>query len=143
MSSKLDKPLDDIVSAKRQSARNRRSTQRRSTGPKTTAPVGGVQKNSRPARGTAAKPAPAKAAGNGESKVIVSNLVCVSIYANNKPVSCNRFGHDSNDSIAKGCLGAADQGMFPLKVSFLPGYFGRFLRSPHPSFIPRRPRPPV
>ncbi|KAG6002816.1 hypothetical protein E4U43_001043 [Claviceps pusilla] len=74
MSSKLDKPLDDIVSAKRQSARNRRSTQRRSTGPKTTAPVGGVQKNSRPARGTAAKPAPAKAAGNGESKVIVSNL---------------------------------------------------------------------
>ncbi|KAG5982116.1 hypothetical protein E4U55_002276 [Claviceps digitariae] len=74
MSSKLDKPLDDIVSAKRQSARNRRSTQRRSTGAKPTAPVGGIQKNSKPARGTAAKPAPAKLAGSGESKVIVSNL---------------------------------------------------------------------
>ncbi|KAG6005024.1 hypothetical protein E4U21_000539 [Claviceps maximensis] len=74
MSSKLDKPLDDIVSAKRQSARNRRSTQRRSTGPKTSAPIGGVQKNSKPARGSAVKPTPAKAAGIGESKVIVSNL---------------------------------------------------------------------
>lgn len=74
MSSKLDKPLDDIVSAKRQSARNRRPSQRRSTGPKTAAPVGGIQKNSRPARGAAAKPTPAKATGTGESKVIVSNL---------------------------------------------------------------------
>ncbi|EFY90334.1 protein mlo3-like protein, partial [Metarhizium acridum CQMa 102] len=75
MSSKLDKPLDDIVSAKRQSARNRRSSQRRSTGPKAAAPVGGIQKASKPARGSAAKPAPAKAAAApGESKVIVSNL---------------------------------------------------------------------
>ncbi|QUC16492.1 uncharacterized protein UV8b_00733 [Ustilaginoidea virens] len=74
MSSKLDKPLDDIVSAKRQSARNRRVSQRRSTGSNPAAPVGGIQKNSRPARGAAAKPAPAKATASGESKVIVSNL---------------------------------------------------------------------
>jgi THO complex subunit 4 len=83
MSSKLDKPLDDIVSAKRQSARNRRPSQRRSTGPKVTAPVGGIQKASKPARGAGAKPAPAKAAAaHGESKVIVSNLVrvCQSLY---------------------------------------------------------------
>lgn len=78
MSSKLDKPLDDIVSAKRQSARNRRPSQRRSTGPKVAAPIGGIQKTSKPARGSAAKPVPAKgAAAHGESKVIVSNLVCV------------------------------------------------------------------
>ncbi|KAG5927261.1 hypothetical protein E4U42_002412 [Claviceps africana] len=74
MSSKLDKPLDEIVSAKRQSARNRRSTQRRSPGSKPSAPIGGVQKNSKPVRGTAVKPGPAKANGTGESKVIVSNL---------------------------------------------------------------------
>ena len=76
MSGKLDKPLDDIVSAQRQSARNRRSSQRRSTGrPAATAPVGGVHKTSKPARG-AAKQVPAKgAAPHGESKVIVSNLV--------------------------------------------------------------------
>ncbi|KAK2598115.1 RNA-binding RNA annealing protein [Conoideocrella luteorostrata] len=74
MSSKLDKPLDDIVSAKRQSARNRRPSQRRSAGPKAAAPVGGIQKNSKPARGSAAKPAPTKATASGESKVIVSNL---------------------------------------------------------------------
>ncbi|CCE26899.1 related to RNA annealing protein [Claviceps purpurea 20.1] len=74
MSSKLDKPLDDIVSAKRLSARNRRSTQRRSTDTRPSAPAGGIQKNSKPARGAAGKPALAKAITTGESKVIVSNL---------------------------------------------------------------------
>lgn len=80
MSGKLDKPLDEIVSAQRKTARTRRASQRRSTGrPATTAPVGGVHKNPKPARGAAAKPAPAKgAAATGESKVIVSNLVCIS-----------------------------------------------------------------
>lgn len=78
MSSKLDKPLDDIVSAKRQSARNRRTSQRRSNGPKPAGPVvGGVQKNSKPTRGAAAKPIPAKTTATGDSKVLVSNLVCV------------------------------------------------------------------
>ncbi|KAG6064996.1 hypothetical protein E4U32_007872 [Claviceps aff. humidiphila group G2b] len=74
MSSKLDKPLDDIVSAKRLSTRNRRSTQRRSTDTRPSAPAGGIQKNSRPARGAAGKPALAKAITTGESKIIVSNL---------------------------------------------------------------------
>lgn len=72
MSSKLDQTLDDIT------ARNtrRRSTQRRSTGRAAApAPVGGIQKKTKPARGAGAKPAPSKAvSGNSESKVIVSNL---------------------------------------------------------------------
>lgn len=111
MSSKLDKPLDDIVSAKRQSARNRRSSQRRSTGPKVAAPVGGIQKASKPARGSAAKPAPAKAAAaHGESKVIVSNLVRALLKK-------RRFYNISLTVFsAQGRLGAADQGMFPLKA---------------------------
>ncbi|KAG6049320.1 hypothetical protein E4U39_006207 [Claviceps sp. Clav50 group G5] len=74
MSSKLDKPLDEIVSAKRLSTRNRRSTQRRSTDTRPSAPAGGIQKNSKPARGAAGKPALAKAITTGESKIIVSNL---------------------------------------------------------------------
>lgn len=76
MSGKLDKPLDDIVSARRKSAGNRRS-QRRTAGRTTTAaPVGGIQKV-KPARGAAAKvPQGKSAAPHGESKVIVSNLVC-------------------------------------------------------------------
>lgn len=81
MSGKLDKPLDEIVSAQRRTSGRRRSL-RRSTGgrPATTAPVGGVQKNAgRPTRGAAAKSIPAKAAPiSGDSKVIVSNLVCIS-----------------------------------------------------------------
>ncbi|PHH90102.1 hypothetical protein CDD83_4527 [Cordyceps sp. RAO-2017] len=73
MSGKLDKPLDEIVSAQRRSAAGRRRTPRRPAGrPVTSAPVGGVHKAT---RASAAKPAPAKSASiNGESKVIVSNL---------------------------------------------------------------------
>ncbi|RDA87901.1 hypothetical protein CP532_1691 [Ophiocordyceps camponoti-leonardi (nom. inval.)] len=76
MSGKLDKPLDEIVSARRRSAVRSRNPVRRSSGrPTTAAPVGGVQKSFRGARGAATKPTPAKAAANtGESKVIVSNL---------------------------------------------------------------------
>ena len=75
MSGKLDKPLDEIVSAQRRSA-TRRSTRRPAGRPAINAPVGGIQKTTRPARGAVAKAAPAKAAAvSGESKVIVSNLV--------------------------------------------------------------------
>ncbi|KAK7453710.1 RNA recognition domain-containing protein [Colletotrichum acutatum] len=79
MSGKLDQSLDEILSTQRRSAGGPgRRSQRRSTGgrPAAAAPVGGVQKTSRPARGTAAsKPNAAKPAqGSGDSKVIVSNL---------------------------------------------------------------------
>ncbi|KAI1127573.1 hypothetical protein F5Y10DRAFT_192070 [Nemania abortiva] len=76
-SGKLDQPLDEIISTQRRAAAgSRRRSQRRSTGrPTPTAPVGGVQKTPRQPRNAAAKQAPAKAAGgNGESKVVVSNL---------------------------------------------------------------------
>ncbi|RDA91701.1 hypothetical protein CP533_2355 [Ophiocordyceps camponoti-saundersi (nom. inval.)] len=76
MSGKLDKPLDEIVSAQRRSAVRNRNTARRSSGrPTPAAPVGGVQKSFRGARSVAAKPAPAKGSSLfGDSKVIVSNL---------------------------------------------------------------------
>jgi THO complex subunit 4 len=75
MSGKLDQALDDITQAQRRSAR-RRSNPRRSTGrPAAAAPVGGIQKNTKPARGAGAKPAPTKAAPtNSDSKIMVSNL---------------------------------------------------------------------
>ncbi|ORY56057.1 mlo3-like protein [Pseudomassariella vexata] len=77
MSGKLNQSLDEIVStSRRQSSRRGGRATRRSIGrPTTTAPVGGVQKITRPPRGAAPKQAPAKAiGGNGESKVVVSNL---------------------------------------------------------------------
>ncbi|KAJ4155015.1 hypothetical protein LMH87_000281 [Akanthomyces muscarius] len=74
MSGKLDKPLDDIVSARRKSAGNRRSS-RRTTGRTAAPPAGGIQKAKPNARGAAAKGAQGKTSGPlGESKVIVSNL---------------------------------------------------------------------
>ncbi|WYZ36580.1 hypothetical protein EsH8_II_000086 [Colletotrichum jinshuiense] len=78
MSGKLDQSLDEILSTQRRTAGGpRRRSQRRSTGgrPAAAAPVGGVQKTSKPARAAANKPNAAKPAqGTGDSKVIVSNL---------------------------------------------------------------------
>ncbi|KAL6799208.1 hypothetical protein GGI42DRAFT_355557 [Trichoderma sp. SZMC 28013] len=77
MSTKLDKPLDEIVSAKRRDSVRRRSLRRSTTGrPAPTAPAGGIQKTAaKNSRGSAAKATPIKAAiPSGDSKVIVSNL---------------------------------------------------------------------
>ncbi|KAF4970494.1 hypothetical protein FSARC_2513, partial [Fusarium sarcochroum] len=76
MSGKLDQALDDITQAQRRSARRRSNNTRRSAGrPAAAAPVGGIQKNTKPPRGAGAKPAPAKATpSNNDSKIIVSNL---------------------------------------------------------------------
>jgi THO complex subunit 4 len=76
MSGKLDQSLDEILSTQRKGA-NRRSGRRAGAArPATTAPIGGIKKNTKPARNTA-KPAPAKATGlTGESKIMVSNMVC-------------------------------------------------------------------
>lgn len=79
MSGKLDQSLGEVISAQRRSAGRRRS-QRAGAGPKAAAPVGGIQKTAKAknARGAAGKAAPARAATpHGESKVIVSNLVCI------------------------------------------------------------------
>ncbi|KAF6833147.1 RNA recognition domain-containing protein [Colletotrichum musicola] len=77
MSDKLNQSLDEILSTQRRTSGGpRRRSQRRSTGrPAAAAPVGGVQKTSKPARAAATKPNAAKPApGAGDSKVIVSNL---------------------------------------------------------------------
>lgn len=77
MSGKLDQSLGEVISAQRRSAGRRRSQRAGANGPKPAAPVGGIQKNAKNARGAAGKAAPARAATpHGESKVIVSNLVC-------------------------------------------------------------------
>ena len=81
MSGKLDQSLDEILSTRRKTVGRRGRGRRVGTTTKVTAtaPVGGIQKSTK-----AAKAAPAKsvvpsgpAAGNGESKIIVSNLVGV------------------------------------------------------------------
>lgn len=74
MSGKLDQPLQDIVSSARKGG-NRRSQRRNAGRPAAAAPVGGIQK-AKGGRNANAKTTPGKAgAPQGESKVIVSNLV--------------------------------------------------------------------
>ncbi|OAA67227.1 RNA annealing protein [Niveomyces insectorum RCEF 264] len=74
MSAKLDQTLDEILSNQRKNAGRRRST-RRTSGTAKPPPAGGVQKNTRPARGASTKTAPTKPSGIvGESKIVVSNL---------------------------------------------------------------------
>ena len=80
MSGKLDQSLDEILSTRRKTAGRRgRGGRRAGNGTKAAraAPVGGIQKNTRSAKAAPAKGAvpSGPAAGSGESKIIVSNLV--------------------------------------------------------------------
>ncbi|KAI9879637.1 MAG: hypothetical protein M1830_007878 [Pleopsidium flavum] len=79
MSGKLDQSLDEILSTRRQTARRGRG--RRAPNPGKTngatapPPVGGIKKATKLVRASARVPVPTgPAAGNGESKIIVSNL---------------------------------------------------------------------
>ena len=79
MSEKLDQSLDEILSTRRHSARRGGRGGRRTTNPAkatATAPVGGIKKSTKTARGNVRAVVPSgPAAGNGDSKIIVSNLV--------------------------------------------------------------------
>jgi len=77
MSGKLDQSLDEILTSQRRNQQGRRRSTRRTAGTSKAAPAapaGGIQKNTKPARG-ANMPTPAKGGGlTGESKIMVSNL---------------------------------------------------------------------
>ena len=80
MSGKLDQSLDEILSTRRKTAGRRGRGGRRvgnATKAATVAPVGGIQKNTRGSKTATAKSVvpSGPAAGSGESKIIVSNLV--------------------------------------------------------------------
>ena len=81
MSGKLDQSLEEILSARKQTARRGRGGRGRgrrapaSSRATVAAPAGGVQKN-RNTKGPAKATAPSgPSAGSGDSKIIVSNLV--------------------------------------------------------------------
>lgn len=90
MSGKLDQSLDEILTSQRRNQQGRRRSTRRAAGaakPAPTAPAGGIQKNTKTARG-ANKPTPTKGAGlTGESKIVVSNLVC---YVPRTSINCDQ-----------------------------------------------------
>ena len=79
MSEKLDQSLDEILSTRRQSARRGGRGGRRvanAAKPAAVAPVGGIKKSVKAARGNIRAVVPSgPSAGTGESKIIVSNLV--------------------------------------------------------------------
>ena len=76
MSSKLDQGLDDIISSNRGRGKPRGRGGRRVVSRVKNGPVGGIQKNSKPARGALKATVPTgPTKGSGESKILVSNLV--------------------------------------------------------------------
>lgn len=82
MSSKLDQSLDDIAKSRRQSGRARR---RGGAGKVTKAPVGGVKKNTKAARGAGKGATISQTAPPTESKIIVSGLV--SLFSSTRRVT--------------------------------------------------------
>jgi THO complex subunit 4 len=80
MSGKLDKSLDEILSTQRRSATrgNRRGGRRVAQAGRPAAvpaPVGGVKKHVKSARGAGKAIPTGPSAGSGESKIVVSNMV--------------------------------------------------------------------
>lgn len=78
MSGKLDQSLDDIVSTRRKTGGRRgRGGRRVANGTRVTtaAPAGGIQKGVKNGRGAPRVIPSGPAAGSGDSKIIVSNLV--------------------------------------------------------------------
>lgn len=84
MADRLDKSLDEIISTQRRTGGARggrggpRRGARRSTAsgrPATAAPVGGVKKNLKPAKGAVKQIPTGPSGGSGEGKIIVSGLV--------------------------------------------------------------------
>ena len=112
MSGKLDQSLDEILSTRRQSARRGGGRGRRV--PNTTRPnattfattVGGVKKNTKLAKGGNKGVVPSGPAGvSGDSKIIVSNLVCLAASDDYPRVPANEFVKppDVNESQIKVC----------------------------------------
>lgn len=78
MSGKLDQSLDDIVSTRRKTGGRRgRGGRRAANGTRAAnaAPAGGIQKGAKSGRGGPKAIPSGPAAGSGDSKIIVSNLV--------------------------------------------------------------------
>jgi THO complex subunit 4 len=75
---KLDQSLDDILKTRRQSSRRGRGSRRPGAGrpAATEAPVGGVQKTTKQAKQAKAVPTGPASGATGESKIMISNLVC-------------------------------------------------------------------
>ena len=76
MSGPLDKSLDEIISTQRRSSVRGKGTRRvRRVAPGAVAPVGGISKNPKQAKG-AVKPVPTgPSGGRGEGKILVSGFV--------------------------------------------------------------------
>ena len=107
MSAKLDHSLEDIIKTG-----PRRRSQRHSTGRKNPAPVGGIQKaanNNRRAVSNAKQAQSKPAASFGESKILVSNLVCIVLQLSSPVLT----------PLALRCRREPDQGMFPTGMSTL------------------------
>lgn len=96
MSGKLDKSLDEILSTRRNTAGRRSGRGRRvpnGTRTTTAAPSGGIQKGTRGAKVAVKSAVPnGPAAGSGDSKIIVSNLV-------NMPTFLHRTTHSNFSSL--------------------------------------------
>lgn len=80
--SRLDQSLESIISSRKQSARKGRGGRRSDAGrpAATAAPVGGVKKSTKQTKQPKAVPTGPAAIG-GESKIMISNLVCSFLIA--------------------------------------------------------------
>ena len=106
MSGRLDKSLDEIITSQRGSGRGRTRRTTRRTGPAgktaTVAPVGGIKKNAKSARGPV-KSIPTGPSGNGEGRILVSGFVSMLLHYRDKLVLISCQPKDINEPMIKVC----------------------------------------
>lgn len=76
MADKLNSSLDDILKTTRNNNRRARGNRRSGAGRATEAPIGGVGKTTKQTKPNKAAPTAPAAPSGGETKIMISNLVC-------------------------------------------------------------------
>jgi THO complex subunit 4 len=77
MSARLDKSLDEIISTRRGTSGRGRGRRVHRTAPTATAPVGGVKKNPKHAKGAVKNVPTGPSGSSGEGKILVTGFVSI------------------------------------------------------------------
>lgn len=107
MSDKLNQSLDEILKANKRATRARPGARRAATGKgaAAAAPVGGVKKNTKGPKAAAKTNTPTGPApkAHGDSKILVSNLVCIPLFLTSLDSADTRQPHDVTEPQIKVC----------------------------------------
>jgi THO complex subunit 4 len=103
MSARLDKSLDEIISTRRGTSGRGRGRRVHRTAPAATAPVGGVKKNPKPAKGAVKNVPTGPSGSSGEGKIQVTGFVSIIATCSEIRMLTSDQPKDINEPMIKVC----------------------------------------